>query len=433
MALREYLAMRALTKHVSIDSSSQSGAGHGAAASPDDCVKHSDAGQRSRLMPRFGTDSQCSTSTPVSDGRHHSSALVPQMGISFCPDSFDMCSKLGEGSFGAVYKVIHRETGNVYALKVLKKEKVFSQGIVRYALTERNVQANIQHPFIVSLFGAFQTSRELAMVMQYCPGGSLEHLVRKTGGLPEPSSQLYFAQIFLAIEHLHDNAIVYRDLKCENVVIDEDNNCMLADFGLAKEGVTALNPTASFVGSISHVTPDVLARQGYGPAVDIYGLGTTLFEMLTGRPPFYAQSRAKIFKNVQSAELVVPDYVTQHPASLIRALMCRQASERLGASSTRDLRSHPFLAELDLGKVLARELSAKTAAASSVSGSVCLQAGSTCKSPFEGRFQAAIRRRRVEGWDYPEPSGVDVQQPGFRTPTSSRSTRRGACLFGFRR
>lgn len=394
--------------------------------------------------------SQCSTLTPVPDTRRHSAASVSLEGMTCGPDSFDIVQVLGKGSFGAVYEVIHKETGGVYALKVLKKEHIFTQSIVRYALTERNVQASVRHPFIVALYGAFQTSKELAMVMQYCPGGTLERLVKKQGRLQEVSGQLYFAQIFLAIEHLHANAIVYRDLKCENVVMDENLNCMLTDFGLSKEGVTLANPTASFVGSTCHVTPDILAKQGHGPPVDIYGLGVILFEMLTGKPPFYARSKHQIFKNVAEAELVVPDYVTSQPASLIQALMCRKASDRLGAAHTPEVRSHPFVAELDLDKVLLREVpvpalrdvrltpSLRQPSMTSLQSIASEKPSSVCESPFHGRF--SMRRRTVEGWDFPEaPPGEPSSGGGLlRASLSSRTSRlssggcRGSCLFGFR-
>merc|ERR1719277_41831 len=109
------------------------------------------------------------------------------------PDSFALKSVLGKGSFGEVYQVIHRKSGQVYAMKVLRKSKIFGRNLVRYAMTERNLLSYVRHPFIVRLHFAFQTPTCLVLVLQFCPGGNLASLISQEGRLAEPVSQLFTA------------------------------------------------------------------------------------------------------------------------------------------------------------------------------------------------------------------------------------------------
>ena len=115
-------------------------------------------------------------------------------------------------------EVKRRGTDQVYAMKLLSKEKVTKYDMMRYAETERNVLTYIQHPYIISLHFAFQTSSYLVLVMQYCPNGDLYQLIKRLSRLHEPLAQLYSAEILLALIHLHDRGIIFRDMKPDNVV-----------------------------------------------------------------------------------------------------------------------------------------------------------------------------------------------------------------------
>lgn len=326
------------------------------------------------------------------------------------PQSFRLMSVLGRGSFGEVFQVAHKVTGEVYAMKVLRKSKIVSRNLVRYAVTERNLLSYIRHPYIVRLHYAFQTSSCLVLVLQYCSGGNLSELLKREGSLLEAVVRLYMAEVLLALEHLHARQVVYRDLKPENVVIDDDAHSLLTDFGLSKEGVEGLQGTKSFCGSVAYLAPEILTRSGHGTAVDLYGLGVLLYEMLSGQPPFYSRDRDTLFRNITNAKLQAPARATQKSAQLIYELMHRDPADRLGANNTCEVRDHPFFESVDFDKVLRREVSVPPLRRQSVHlGRLSLREDKVV-NPFEGRLGAQVfkswssRAPDVDGWEF---SGTD--------------------------
>ena len=164
------------------------------------------------------------------------------------PDMFIPIQLLGKGSFGEVYLVkLKHQPYQKYAMKILHKDKIFANNLVRYATTERNVLSYFtNHPFIVNLNFAFQTNTKLFLVLDYCPGGDLGQLIHREGYLSEDRAKVYMAEILLAIEDLHKGDVIFRDLKPDNVVIDSEGHALLTDFGLSKEGIYDNKSATSF-------------------------------------------------------------------------------------------------------------------------------------------------------------------------------------------
>merc|ERR1712054_10233 len=228
--------------------------------------------------------------------------------------------------------------------------------LLRYAVTERNVLSYIHHPYMVSLHYAFQTRTYLVLVLEFCPGGNLQALIEREKRLPESLAQLYTAEILLALSHLHERSIVFRDLKPDNIVIDAIGHAMLTDFGLSKEGVSALHGTKSFCGSVAFLAPEILQRKGHRHTVDIYGLGVLLFDMLTGLPPFYHPDREKLYNNIKHARLVVPSDIPEDTADFIKATMNKEQSLRLGAHDSNDVKGHRYFHNVDFDALMRREV-----------------------------------------------------------------------------
>ena len=153
-------------------------------------------------------------------------------------ESFQIIKVIGKGSFGKVFLVRDKAHGTLHALKVLKKDYIIRKNQVEHTKTERSVLGYIHHPFIVGLTMAFQTKDKLFFVLDYCAGGELFFHLGKVGRFPEDRARFYAAQITLALEYVHGQDIIYRDLKPENVLLDQYGNVRLTDFGLSKEGVT---------------------------------------------------------------------------------------------------------------------------------------------------------------------------------------------------
>ena len=155
------------------------------------------------------------------------------------PSQFELLKVLGQGSFGKVFlvkKIVGKDAGTLYAMKVLKKASLKVRDRTR-TKTERDILAEIQHPFIVKLHYAFQTEGKLYLVLEFLKGGDLFTRLSKEVMFTEEDVKFYLAELALALDHLHDLGIIYRDLKPENILLDDDGHIKLTDFGLIKDAV----------------------------------------------------------------------------------------------------------------------------------------------------------------------------------------------------
>lgn len=157
------------------------------------------------------------------------------------------------------------------------------------------------------------------MILDFCPGGDLGEKLQEEGNFDEERSRIYIAEVILALEELHSRDIIYRDLKPDNLLLDQEGHVMLTDFGLSKESVPEyINGAKSFCGSVAYLAPEMLKRAGHGKAVDWYLVGVVLYELLTGFPPYYSESKEQLFKNIESAPLELPSTLSDKAKSLIR-------------------------------------------------------------------------------------------------------------------
>jgi ankyrin repeat protein len=275
------------------------------------------------------------------------------------PHSFLVHNLIGKGSFGEVYLVEKKNTKSFYAMKVLHKTKIMKHNLVKYALTERNVLSITNHPFIVKLTYAFQTSDKLFLILDYCPGGDLGEHLQKERRFTEDRAKIYLAEIVLALEDLHRRDIIFRDLKPDNIVLDVEGHAMLTDFGLSKEGVLDHSQGArSFCGSVAYLAPEMLKRVGHGKAVDWYLLGVVFYEMLVGVPPYYANNREKLFENIEKAPLKIPAHLSNEAKSLLKSLLQRNPIKRLGSGKgdADEVKSHKFFENINWTDVERRKL-----------------------------------------------------------------------------
>lgn len=263
-------------------------------------------------------------------------------------------------SKGKVFLVKEVKTGEMFALKVLRKDNIIKRNQVEHTKTERSVLGYVNHPFIVSLNMAFQSKDKLYFVLDYCAGGELFFHLGKLGKFPESRARFYAAEITLAISYVHSLDIIYRDLKPENVLLDARGHVRLTDFGLSKEGISSSSSGAnSFCGTPEYLAPEILNRQGHGRAVDWWSLGALLYEMLTGLPPFYCQDREKLFEKIRKSDLLYPQSLSRPAKSLLRGLLTRDPVQRLGSSpnDAEDIKRHDFFVEIDWEKLSKGEVS----------------------------------------------------------------------------
>jgi len=176
----------------------------------------------------------------------------------------------------------------------------------------------MSHSFVLKLHFAFQTSKNLYMVLDYCPNGDLTQQMREKRKFSEATAKFYLAEIILAIEYLHSLDIVYRDIKPENILLDRIGHVKLADFGLAKENVNPLNPAMSFCGSPAYLAPELLHRTGSGKSADVYSLGVILYEFLVGTPPFLAENIKSLFMKIKEGMRIFPKNLSTEVQDLLR-------------------------------------------------------------------------------------------------------------------
>jgi len=289
------------------------------------------------------------TESPI--GKEDEAILVNQLETSSTKkkvglDDFVLLKTVGKGSFGKVIQVRKKDTGKIYAMKILKKEQVIKRKQFEHTMAERRILEDVDHPFIVSLRFAFQTTSKLYMVFDFFNGGELFHYLSKGGRFTEERSRFYAAEIALGLEHVHNCNIIYRDLKPENLLLDSDGHIRITDFGLSKENVTE-DDVKSFCGTPEYLAPEVLKRQKYGKAVDWWSLGTLLYEMICGLPPFYDRNRERMYKKILGAELRFPSHMEPEARSICRGMLTRDPIERLGYRGAQEVKSHPFFASIN--------------------------------------------------------------------------------------
>jgi len=243
-------------------------------------------------------------------------------------------------------------------MKMLRKENVVKRNQVEHTKTERHVLETVSHPFIVNLIYAFQTPKKLYFVLEYCSGGELFFHLSRAGRFSEGRCRFYLAEILLAIEYLHKLAIIYRDLKPENVLLDAEGHVKLTDFGLSREGIMDNFSAKSMCGTPEYLAPEIIEKQGHGRAVDWYSLGALMYEMLTGLPPFYTRDREKLFERIRRGELHYPSYVGMAVKSMLQGLLQRDPNKRLGSgkNDAEEVKAHPFLAGIDWTAVYQRRV-----------------------------------------------------------------------------
>ncbi|KAI9679615.1 MAG: camp-dependent protein kinase catalytic subunit [Trizodia sp. TS-e1964] len=259
---------------------------------------------------------------------------------------FTIQRTLGTGSFGRVHLVQSRHNQRFYAVKVLKKQQVVKMKQIEHTNDERKMLQLVKHPFLITLWGTFQDSKNLYMVMDFVEGGELFSLLRKSQRFPNPVAKFYAAEVTLALEYLHSMHIIYRDLKPENLLLDRHGHLKITDFGFAKE---VPDNTWTLCGTPDYLAPEVVSSKGYNKSVDWWSLGILIFEMLCGFTPFWdGGSPMKIYENILKGRVKYPPYIHPDAQDLLQQLITHDLTKRLGNlhGGSKDVMNHPWFAEV---------------------------------------------------------------------------------------
>ncbi|KAM5206275.1 RAC-gamma serine/threonine-protein kinase isoform X2 [Equus asinus] len=232
-------------------------------------------------------------------------------------NDFDYLKLLGKGTFGKVILVREKASGKYYAMKILKKEVIIAKDEVAHTLTESRVLKNTRHPFLTSLKYSFQTKDRLCFVMEYVNGGELE-----------------------------------------NLMLDKDGHIKITDFGLCKEGITDAATMKTFCGTPEYLAPEVLEDNDYGRAVDWWGLGVVMYEMMCGRLPFYNQDHEKLFELILMEDIKFPRTLSSDAKSLLSGLLIKDPNKRLGGGpdDAKEIMRHSFFSGVNWQDVYDKKL-----------------------------------------------------------------------------
>lgn len=272
-------------------------------------------------------------------------------------DDFELLRVLGRGSFGKVMQVKKKDTGKIYAMKILKKRAIIARNQVEHTKSERKILQSLQHPFLMTLRYAFQSPEKLYFVLDYYMGGELFFHLKNKRRFSEETARVYVAEIAMALGHLHSLGFIYRDLKPENILLDDQGHCCLTDFGLSKD-IDPNNPEShTFCGTPEYLAPEIISASGHGKAVDWWSLGILLYELTVGIPPFYSQNVNEMYSKIQHGVLRFPPFLSEHCKDLIFQLLHRDPKKRLGSGNDlEDLKSHKFFQTLDWEKLYNKQI-----------------------------------------------------------------------------
>ncbi|XP_011301178.1 RAC serine/threonine-protein kinase [Fopius arisanus] len=273
-------------------------------------------------------------------------------------ENFEFLKVLGKGTFGKVILCREKATGHLYAIKILRKEVIIRKDEVAHTLTENRVLRTTSHPFLISLKYSFQTADRLCFVMEYVNGGELFFHLSRSRVFGEDRTRFYGAEIISALGYLHSQGIIYRDLKLENLLLDKDGHIKIADFGLCKEDITYGRTTKTFCGTPEYLAPEVLEDNDYGRAVDWWGVGVVMYEMMCGRLPFYNRDHEKLFTLILLEEVKFPRTISHEAKDLLGGLLIKDPSRRLGGgpNDAKDIMCHAFFSSIDWSDLVQKKI-----------------------------------------------------------------------------
>ncbi|ODQ77099.1 hypothetical protein BABINDRAFT_163830 [Babjeviella inositovora NRRL Y-12698] len=285
--------------------------------------------RRSSHLRRFSVSSAVS-GLSIEDYSHHDpdSAVIEEDDEKVTMERFVPIKVLGRGAYGKVILVRDAANQKLFACKQLKKASLMVGATATRTMAEKNILASILHPNIVKLFYALQDQDKLYLILEYIPGGELFMHLQNKQLLAEDVASYYAAEMALALYHLHRVGVVYRDLKPENCLLDARGHLVLTDFGLSKTSVDDENSCKSIIGTPEYMAPEVLRGEEYSFPVDWWSLGTVIFDMMSGKPPFTGNSHKAISDKILKNKIKYPFYFSQDAQDMLNKLLNKNPSKR---------------------------------------------------------------------------------------------------------
>lgn len=276
---------------------------------------------------------------------------------------FHLLRSIGRGAFGKVRVVQHKQSKSLYALKYINKAKCVKMKAVPNVIQERRLLEEIDHPYVVNLQYAFQDDENCFFVIDLMLGGDLRFHLERLGHLPEDAVRVIVAEIASALNYLHSKRIMHRDLKPDNILLDERGHAHVTDFNIAVH-YSERRLLTGVAGSMAYMAPEVLNKKGYTCTIDWWSLGVCAFELVFGRRPFRGKTNSDLTHSITRESLRFPDCAeekcTKDGIYAIAAFLDRDINRRLGCKARgagfEDIVNHPWFRSIDWDLLDRREL-----------------------------------------------------------------------------
>ena len=301
----------------------------------------------------------------LSDLGHAESEELRKNRIKQTIRDYESIKIIGRGAFGEVHVCRVKKTGEIVAIKKIKKDEIIKKNQIIHIRNEQKFMSKVKSPWIVELKASFQDNDFLYLVMEFLPGGDFMNLLIEKDKLTEEEAKFYTAELILAVESIHKLDCIHRDIKPDNILIDKTGHIKLSDFGLAKVSdklyeqnsikTPNYNPNKrthqklySCVGTAFYVAPEVLKKKGYSQEIDWWSVGVIFYEMLVGYAPFYAEETQEVINKVLGKIWEVPEEIKLSKEALdFMKRMMSDPNERLGKNGSEEIKSHPFFKGVD--------------------------------------------------------------------------------------
>eukprot|EP00826_Nyctotherus_ovalis_P024939 TRINITY_DN1924_c0_g1_i7.p1 TRINITY_DN1924_c0_g1~~TRINITY_DN1924_c0_g1_i7.p1 ORF type:complete len:720 (+),score=256.08 TRINITY_DN1924_c0_g1_i7:160-2319(+) len=274
-----------------------------------------------------------------------------------CRDDFEFPknANIGSGGFAQVYKVRHKVSRNVYALKIVSKQKIFEEDLCEQIALEIRIMYSLDHEHIVKLCNHFEDNEYCYLVLEYVPCGNLYNKLKHVGRFLETDAAQYLREVISAVEYLHslNPPIIHRDIKPENILLSAKESAKVCDFGWSNFFNSKL-VRKTYCGTPIYLSPEMIKQKGHDQRLDIWNLGVLLFEMLTGEPPFSGKDQVELFNNILNVKINYPKDFPQLAKDLVSKLLKPRPKDRL---SLQEILMHPWIkSRPTIRPVLTREI-----------------------------------------------------------------------------
>ncbi|KAI6650193.1 RAC family serine/threonine-protein kinase-like [Oopsacas minuta] len=272
--------------------------------------------------------------------------------VSHSYSSLRYLKKIGAGSFATVFEVQNSETRNNYALKVINKDKITNSNLLRRINQEIHIHKSLDSPFIIKYHKSWETDSSICILLELAKRGDLFTVWRRQKILPDYSICKYLAQIATALDYMHQNEVVYRDLKLENVLLSDKGEVKLSDFGLAGKLCKGKHDL-TFCGTMEYMSPEMLAASFYSHSTDFWSLGVLAYSLIFGRYPY--QPEATYNDMINKVLSCRPSYsspssvISQSCKSLLDGLLEVSAKKRI--ASLDELKEHAYFRSFDFSSL----------------------------------------------------------------------------------